>query len=70
VLERIFLAFLEFEINKGLARPFSCRSAKAHPYVFFACSAVRASYRAAPLEYDEKKRGETARPKGETEGRG
>lgn len=32
------------------AHPFSCRSAHARPYV---CSAVRASYRAALLEYDE-----------------
>ncbi|KAJ9535540.1 hypothetical protein OSB04_un001320 [Centaurea solstitialis] len=39
---------LDFSIRGALARPFSCRSASARPYVFFACSAVRASYKAAP----------------------
>ncbi|KAK1429824.1 hypothetical protein QVD17_12078 [Tagetes erecta] len=30
----------ELRVRGALARPFSCRSASARPYVFFACSAL------------------------------
>jgi hypothetical protein len=42
-------AFLEFSIRGALALLIENGLANARPYVFFACSAVGASYRAAPL---------------------